>query len=364
MKVSQRGTEPWTIDRELECPGDLELGHPGASSDEFVVGVDLGGTKTIVAAASLNERILGKLKVMTPKQDGPLQAAWLLGLIGDFLNRNGLPIEGLKALAVGVPGAVDGEAGDVFLAPNLGWTQRYPLRRLLCDALRVPVLIDNDVNMAAIGEKSYGVAKGVKDFVFVAVGTGIGAGIVIDGRVYRGAHWSAGEIGYQVLSRDCLSHTYNDHGYLELVASGQGICQQISELLEATGAAVGERTYLDTEQVFRAAAAGDPVANKVVGEALDSLGMGLANIIALLDPELIVLGGGVLNDECTLEPIRNTVRRLIPTKTRITMSALGTVAQALGALATAFILAGHGEEGKPLGSRDARYQVRRRGFTA
>ncbi|MGE5584411.1 MAG: ROK family protein [Bacillota bacterium] len=310
---------------------------------EYALGIDVGGTKTIITAMGLDEVVLKRGRFATAQGGDPLEAAWLVTLVSTFLQRTGLRSDRLKALAIGVPGAVDMMTGHVSLAPNLGWMEPYPLRQLLEDALGIPVLVDNDVNMAAIGEQRYGIAKGVKDFVFVAVGTGIGAGIVIDNRVYRGSHWTAGEVGYMVLSEDCLGHTYRDHGYLESRASGKGVVQMARDLSIDLQSLDDRARHLhgdlQAERVFHAASRGNATAQKVVDQALSALGLGLANIATLLDPQLIVLGGGVLKNAAILKPLDEAVHRLVPTKADVVLSRLGTEAQVLGAAATALQLA-------------------------
>ncbi len=193
------------------------------ASTGYVLGVDLGGTKTTIVASTGLGSIAVPVCRLTTGKGRPLEASWLVASVRRFIATAGLDPGLLKAIGIGVPGSVDIETGEVFLAPNLGWSSKYPLRAHLETALGVPVLMDNDVNMAAIGEMSFGAARSVKNFVFVAVGTGIGAGIVVDRRLYRGSHWCAGEIGYMAVSDSCLDGAYTDHGYMELIASGGGI---------------------------------------------------------------------------------------------------------------------------------------------
>lgn len=306
----------------------------------FVVGVDLGGTKTTLVAATGDARIAARTSIPTPHTEESL-AAWLSATIRRFVKEEGHAPESLQAVGIGVPGSVDLASGEVFLAPNLGWNARYPLRGRLEEALSVPVLMDNDVNMAAVGEQAFGAARSARNFVFVAVGTGLGAGIVIDGKLYRGSHWTAGEIGYMTVSDDCPSQVYTDLGYLERVASGRGIAEAAQRAgLASRRSQNAEVVAMDAKGVFAAAARGEAQAQSIVDQAETSLALGLVNIIALMDPELIVIGGGVALNKTILEPIRTAVRRLIPTETRIVMSELGAEAQVLGAAATALAKAG------------------------
>lgn len=326
--------------------------NTSAFESGYVLGVDLGGTKTLIMASTLGRTVIAKRKWMTPNDEGPLKITWLVSIIKEFIAAADLPLGHLKAAAMGIPGLVDIETGQVSLAPNLGWTDRYgyAIRQPIEEDLGIPVAIDNDVNMAAIGEKAFGIAKDVRNFVFVAMGTGIGMGIVINGEIYRGAHWSAGEIGYMALDESCLNHVYTDHGYLELMASGGGIAQRACDILRTTGdlrdsASVDEnnrlrkKCQLDAKGVFLAAAKGNRAAMEVVEKALNSLALALVNIIAILDPELIILGGGMLKDPRILQILSDIVPRLIHTKTKLVMSKLGMEAQAYGAIAVALDLA-------------------------
>lgn len=328
----------WVLRRE----GDFD------SAQAYVLGVDIGGTKTVIMASTLDGHVIAAGTRPTLKANDLSPAELVIFTIEGFVAQTGLQLEGLKGVGVGVPGAVDVETGCVFLAPNLGWMDRCPLRRPVEERLGVPVAVDNDVNMAALGEGAYGVAKGIGNFVFVAVGTGIGAAIVVDNRLYRGAHYCAGEIGYMALDESCLRSTYTDHGYLELVASGKGIAQRARQfgfsgsLYQSQGASycedLGLGKDLDAEAVFDAAAKGDQVASEVIRQATVVLSLALANIIAVIDPELVVLGGGVFRNKELVGLLGSNVRRLVPSRTIIAPSSLGQEAQAYGGIAAALEL--------------------------
>lgn len=311
----------------------------------YVLGVDIGGTKTITMASTLDGDIIAAGIRPTPKANGRPPAEVVILMIEGFLAQTGLRLDGLKGIGVGVPGAVDVERGCVFLAPNLGWMDPYPLRQPVEKRLGVPVAVDNDVNMAALGESVYGVAKGVSNFVFVAVGTGIGAAIVVNNHLYRGAHYCAGEIGYMALDEDCLQSTYTDHGYLELVASGNGIAKRAMQFGFAGGLNLSQGPGhceeleagkdVHAEAVFVAASEGDQVAGEVVRQATVGLSLALANIIALLDPELVVLGGGICRNKELVGLVGSNIRRLVPSRSIIVPSNLGQEAQAYGGIAAA-----------------------------
>jgi glucokinase len=314
------------------------------------MGVDLGGTKTTVIAASIAGRICSKRTWQTPEFDRYLDVGWVAQAVSQFASDLGLEPGGLKGLGIGVPGAVDTETGCAFLAPNLGWMEDYPVRSALEKALGVTVIVENDVNMAAIGERTYGSARDIDDFVFIAVGTGIGAGIVMGGELYRGAHWSAGEIGYMAFSRDCVHRSFRDFGFLELKVSGRGIESSAKRARDACAQGdidhrqpiplTSRREVSDAKSVFEAAQNGDPQAKRIVTEAIDYLTLAVASTVAILDPSMVVLGGGVLARGQLSTLIEKRIRGLVPTKTRVSMSSLGADAQAFGAIASAAKIAG------------------------
>lgn len=314
------------------------------SVTDYVLGVDLGGTNILIIAASPEGAIIAKGKCSTPKRNNVLVMKDLTRTIWGFVEDVGLQPSGLKSVAIGIPGVVDMDEGNVSFAPNLGWVEKHSVMGPLSTAFPVPVVLENDVNMAVIGEKAFGDGKGVENMIFVAVGTGIGAGIIINDRLYRGAHGSAGEIGFMALDNSCLRETYHEHGYLEMVASGRGIADRARR----------NSIKADTKNVFAAASGGDPVAKAVVKEALDALCLALVNIIAVMDPELIVLGGGVLKDKEIADEIQNRVRRLIPCESTIVLSMLGVEAQAYGATAVALDLIGKKQEDQTALTADRR----------
>ena len=303
-------------------------------SQGYVIGVDMGGTNTRLVAFSLEEFIVAEYNRPTPKSGDGLLVTNLTSMIEDFIKRANLSRENLRAIGMGVPGAVDIECGCIFLAPNLGVMERHPIRVPLEEYFGVPVELDNDVNMAALGEQAYGIAKGVSSFVFLAVGTGIGAAMVLDNRLYRGSRYCAGEIGYMVFDNDFLAPADSDRGYLELVASGEGIAERASNRLAGS-----DRDATNTQKVFENAVAGDVVAKEVINEAVSALSLAIANTVILLDPQLVVLGGGVLTKTERIDELERNVNRLVPHKTEIRLSSLGERAQLYGTVAVALDVA-------------------------
>ncbi len=289
----------------------------------FMAGVDLGATN--VRVAILNED--GEIEA---RRAGPLPS----GSPADVLAKVGRTIDelvrgvwvGAKVAGIGValPGAVHQERGTVTSIANMpGWDD-VPIAELLGKPRGVPVAIENDANAAAVGEGWIGVAKGARNHVFVALGTGIGAGIVVDGKPHRGAHALAGEIAFFPMTRDQLSRG-DWNSCLESLVGGRGASARAIELLGERGTAAG---------LFESAKAGEAKASAWLSEMQEYLAMATCDIIALLDPEIVVFGGGVMHahGESLLAPIRAAVHRLMPVPTKIVVSELGEDAQIIGAV--------------------------------
>ncbi len=263
-----------------------------------VIGLDLGATKLAGALFDHDGNILERdgalLGAREGEEVGRLIVERLAALRGAATAR-GMEVE---AVGVSVPGIARHEGGTVW-APNIAGWEDYPLRDRLSAEVpsSCPVLVESDRAASILGEVSRGVARGCRHAIFLAVGTGIGAGILVDGSILRGAHDIAGAIGWMGLDRPYRAE-YDRCGGFESHASGAGIARVARELIEAEpgyagplrGVAPGEIT---AHEVFGASAAGDRLAARVVANAVECWGMAVANLVSLFDPEMIVLGGGV-----------------------------------------------------------------------
>lgn len=239
-----------------------------------------------------------------------------------------------RAIGIGLPGVVVPGEGTVLAPTNLPAWQTVPLADLVRRRWPIPLALENDANMGALGEGWRGAARGMRTFIFVALGTGIGAGLVIDGRLHRGASGYAGEVCYVCLGPEHLGIDYGPGGCLEGLVGGPGITRRGSQAL---GRAVS------SEEVFALARRGDAKALAVVQETAEYLGIVFAGMAAVLDPEAIVVGGGIgQQGELLLAPLREVVRRLLPTPVAIVPSALGEDAQLYGAVRSALDAARRG----------------------
>jgi glucokinase len=245
----------------------------------------------------------------------------------DLAARAGLEPSEVGGAGLAVPGCVDAGRGVLRLAPNLPAWRDVPVGAIVADTLGVPVAVEHDVRMAALGEARRGAGRGVASFVCVTVGTGVGAAIVLEGRLYRGATDGAGEIGHLAAAADGAPCGCGRHGCLETIASGRAIAARARE----AGAAVASAA-----EVFAAAAAGDPACARVVREAVTALAGGLAILVNVLNPGVIAIGGGVAAaGAALLDPLREAVRRSAwapgAEAVRIVPAALGPRAGAIGA---------------------------------
>jgi glucokinase-like ROK family protein len=297
-----------------------------------VVGVDLGGTKMYGTVADLGGNILDEIYTPSRQGDPEENLKRVSNLIRQLLDRPRPAGQRVKGIGVGAPGVTLFEQGVVTWAPSLGW-RNLPLRDILCERFGYPVVVENDVNLAALGEYGFGSARGASSLVCLAVGTGIGSGIVIDRKIYRGYHQTAGEIGYLPPGIGYLGQRYDHYGALEGIASGTGIEQRARQFFEREDWRLPGENGLSAEKVFDAARLGEVWAKKLVDETVDYLSLALAAVIAILDPEVIVLGGGVARSaDILIEPIMRRLEGVLPAMPLIVQSTLGYRAAVMGAI--------------------------------
>lgn len=304
----------------------------------YVAGVDIGSRSLRFALADLRGRVVHRREERTPKasRDAILSAV-NKGIRALFSDADLDPGK-LLAIGAGAPGMTDMTSGRVINAVNLtGWTD-VPLRTILEDEFGLPAFVDNDVNMAALGERWAGCAKDCANFVFIALGAGVGAGIVIDGRLYRGSRWYAGEISHMNLDYRRWNVDYGDTGYLESRTGAEAIARA-GQKFRAPGLALMASPD-GAAQVFEAARTGDERAAQLVHEIAVYLGTAVANITAVLDPSLVVFGGGISHvGDQLLDPLRSVVARIVPNSPEIRLTAVGDDAQLFGSLYSALQLA-------------------------
>jgi glucokinase len=348
----------------------------GLGTEAVALGLDVGGTKILGVAIDASGTIVGEVREPTPRRAlagaaGRLEAQdadALAELVESMLVRLEARVATARggvgaarravAAGVGMPGLVD-DAGSVRFSPNLPASAGLALGPRLEAALGLPVVVENDATCAAMGELAHGALRGVRHGLVLTLGTGIGGGIVVDGRPYRGAHGFAGEVGHMVVDPGGPPCTCGRRGCLERYASGSGLGRlareaalggRLGTVVELAG---GDPEAVRAEHVTRAAAEGDPGALEVLGELARWLALGIANLVAVLDPEVVVLGGGLAQaGERLLAPTRAQLAAMLEGAASrppvpLVLAALEERAGAVGAAVLAFERASRLPAGRP-----------------
>ncbi len=280
------------------------------NSEPLALGIDLGGTKILTAVVNTKGEILGLNHSATPASEGPEAVTQsVLKSAGDALKQSGITISALGAIGVGAPGLSNPETGILFTSPHLPKLKNVPLRDIIEKGLGKKTFLINDANAAALGELYFGAGQGARNFVYVTISTGIGGGIIIDGKIYTGALGTAGEIGHMTIDDTGPLCNCGNRGCWEQLASGTALARETRErikngaetsILDYAGGSIEKVT---AEVIHRAAQAGDTLARELISQTGYYLGVGLANLINIFNPEVIVIGGGLSNiGEMLLDP--------------------------------------------------------------
>jgi glucokinase len=314
---------------------------PEPVNEGLVFAVDLGGTYLRIALIDGSGKIHRQSKQRTPKGDSPhCVVDALVAAAGKWSNNGGPPI---VAASIMVPGTVDTRNATVIQAPNLPALSNFSLKAVLEDRLGWPVLLENDANAAAVGEMWLGAARGCRDVVSVTLGTGVGGGVILDGELWRGAHGSAGEIGHTTVDPfSGLKCKCGNVGCLELFASATAIVRMTRESLPRFPDSVLNRGELTAEVVYDAGRAGDELALSVFKKFGTYLGIGLANLINIIDPEIIVIAGGAVNGWSLFasymqQEVNERAVRATAQQVKIAAAECGDNAGLLGAARLAFV---------------------------
>jgi glucokinase len=305
----------------------LEYNKEGYS----VIGIDLGGTKLYGALANIGGEIQEEVRLDQHNTSGEESFERVCNLIESLIGSASNPGQRILGIAVGAPGVTHFRPGVVEWAPSLDW-RNFPLKARLEERFHLPTVIENDVNLAVLGEQWFGAGKGVQNMVLLSIGTGLGAGLIIDGIIYRGHDEAAGEAGYLLPGIHALGKHYDQFGAMENIVSGTGIAERAKEKLARKIPEEILKT-LTSSEVFDAARKKEEWAVQIVAETVDYLSLVIANTATLINPELIVLGGGVSNSaDLLLEPIQKRIEGVIQHVPRIEVSTLGSQATVMGAI--------------------------------
>ena len=312
-------------------------------NEPIALGVDLGGTKIYSVAATAGGRILGDDYRPTEAAGGPQAVVErVVASLWEALSRSGCSMSDVTGAGISTPGPCDPSKGLVTDAPNLPGFHNVPLAKLVGEALGMPTVLENDANAACYGEHRFGAGRGFRHILYVTLGTGIGGGMMIDGKIYWGASGAAGEVGHIIIDQDGPPCNCGSRGCLEALASGPAIARA-AEAAAAEGrsarlAELAAGGSLSAEQVHRAALQGDPAAKEVIERAGEQLGLGLTGLLNCFNPEALILGGGLLGmGDLYLGPALATARKLafpqVVADATIVTAKLGESAGALGAAA-------------------------------
>jgi glucokinase len=302
------------------------------NADGYVIlGIDLGGTKMYGAISNLGGKIIDEGNVARHGTSGDESYNLLVTLIDKLIASSKLEGRRIHGIGVGVPGVTLHQEGIVKWAYSLNWKD-FPLKTKLTEQYHLPITVDNDVNLAALGELWFGAGQNVQNMIVVTIGSGIGAGIIIDRALYRGASESSGEIGNMLPGTEFLGQDFREFGALESMASFTGIAQRARRVLNSQHKPPEQENLL-AEDVFEAARLGNKWAIRIIDKTVDYLAVAVANLAVSFDPELIVLGGSVANSaDLLVKPILDRIDRAIPTLPKLVVSDLGLKATVMGAI--------------------------------
>jgi len=313
-----------------------------------VLAIDLGGTKVFTAIISNKGQVMAREYHLTLADEEPQSVInRILSAIGHLLNQRNINLPQLYGISIAAAGAIDFDKGLVTSSPHLPGWHDVPLRDIVKEKYKVNTFLINDASAAALGEHHFGAGQGVNNLILLTLGTGIGGGIIINGRLYSGASGSAGEIGHITIDVNGPRCSCGNTGCLEALVSGTAVAKEAikcirqgerSSLTEIVG---GKIENITAEKVSLAAQGGDSLASEVILKAATYLGVGLVNLVNIFNPEMIIIGGGMAKmGELLLNPARQVVRerafQLPAQAVQIVPAQLGDGAGVLGAAVFAF----------------------------
>ncbi len=276
-----------------------------------VVAADVGGTNTRIAIVNGDGDILTLLKKPTHCEDGKDEMIkFLISFIKETIEKSRISKQKICGIGLGFPGPLDAETGVIFTPPNLiGW-DNVPLKAILEGEFKIPVSVENDANSAALGEWWMGAGTGTNNMVCITLGTGVGGGVVLDGKLLHGASYMAGEVGHMTIVRDGIMCTCGNRGCLEAYASARGITARVHAAFLESNLKNELQTPITLEHICKMALQGNEIVLNVIRETGVILGIAIANLANLLNPEMVVLFGGVTNlGENLIKPMREEVKK-------------------------------------------------------
>lgn len=311
----------------------------------YVIGIDLGGTKIAAALVDRDGNITTTAQRPTGVEQGKeFVLQQIVTVAEDVIAIGDVTRQQVAAVGLGSPGIIDPESGTVVgMTVNLPDWEGTPLKQILEDGLHLPAFVDNDVNVMTLGEWMFGAARGAQHLVFMAIGTGIGGGILIDGKLHHGARCTAAEVGHITIVADGPPCACGNYGCLEALASGPAIARRAREYVTKgvdtrLKRMVSAPDEITAEKVAEAARNGDELCRSIIEEAGRYIGIAAASLMNVLDPDCIVIGGGVAQiGDMLLEPARREVQRRALSPAPILQTKFGVEAGQIGAAALAWL---------------------------
>ncbi|WP_244833993.1 ROK family protein [Clostridium sp. BJN0001] len=310
---------------------------------KYVIGIDLGGTKISTALSDLNGEIVSQTTVPTKADEGEIPVLnRIINSVSSVIEDSSADLSEIKAIGIGSPGPLDAEKGVIIYTPNLPFKD-FNLVEPLKKKFNLPVFLDNDANVATIGEYMFGAGKGSKDVIFFTISTGVGGGAILNGKIYRGHTSNALEIGHMTIEQNGPRCNCGNIGCVEALASGTAIAKRAKEALESK-AETSLRQYekVTSAEVFEEAKKGDTIAKDIISSALNYLGIAVANAVTIFDPEVVIMGGGVTKaGDIVFDTVRKVVDKRcfksMASSVKIVPAGLGQDAGVIGAVALALL---------------------------
>jgi len=318
---------------------------------KYSTGVDLGGTNIVSAIVNYQGKIVNRLKVPTFAERGKeATIKRIIETIHENIVQSNIALDDIIGIGIGAPGPLDTKRGVINFAPNLPGWRDVPLKKILEVEFSMKVVLENDANAAAWGERCFGIGRGVDNLVCFTLGTGIGGGIIIDSKIYHGSNYGAAELGHMTVNKDGPRCNCGNYGCLEAYSSATGIKNRIkSRIKEGIKSDFlnfdSDDELLDSirlKSIFETARKGDKLTKDIVEEAISYLGIAIANITNILNPGMVVLVGGITNEgDKLLIPLKEEVKKRAfysnYKSLKIVIGELGGNAGVLGAAALLWI---------------------------
>lgn len=310
---------------------------------KYVIGIDLGGTKISTALSDFEGNIVSDVVVPTKADEGEIPVLnRIISTIEEVIEKGKVTTGEIESIGIGSPGPLNANTGVIITTPNLPFKD-FNVAKPIKEKFDLPVYLDNDANVATIGEFMFGAGKGKKNIVFFTVSTGVGGGAIVNGNIYRGSTCNALEIGHTTVAPNGPRCNCGNVGCLEAVASGTAIGKKGQEAtMTKVDTSLKQYDKVTSYEVFLEADKGDEVAKDIRDEALNYLGIGVANAVSIFDPEMVIIGGGVTQvGDVLFDRVRQVVKKrcfkVMSDNCQIVPAGLGTNAGVVGAVALAIL---------------------------